>query len=186
MKSENAHANSDRPANALGCRLRDMTAGCTAGTGNGVGAQRSNGSGTGGRREPASSSFRTYPTARKSNPCCCASLWASPNSRRATISSGVVKFLAFGDNGYLNKVDNVVNFAFLTGSFPPDITNNARRKRAVKVGGGINVQQQLMPSLGFFLRASMCDGRYETVDYTEFDRRPRPKAATTRKSGSPP
>lgn len=83
---------------------------------------------------------------------------------------GVVKFLVYGDNGYLNKVDEVVDFAFLTGNFPPDITNNALRKRRVKLGGGVNVQQQIAPNLGFFLRASMADGRYETVDYTDVDR----------------
>ncbi|MGH6936456.1 MAG: carbohydrate porin [Methylocella sp.] len=83
---------------------------------------------------------------------------------------GVVKFLAYGDNGFLNNVDEVSNFAFLTGNFPPDIRNNALRKRRVKVGGGVNIQQRLMPGLGFFLRASMADGRYETVDYTDIDR----------------
>lgn len=83
---------------------------------------------------------------------------------------GVVKFLVYGDNGYLNKVDEVVDFSFLTGVFPPDVTNNALRKRRVKLGGGINIQQQLAPNLGFFLRASMADGRYETVDYTDIDR----------------
>ncbi len=40
----------------------------------------------------------------------------------------------------------------------------------MKMGGGINIKQQLMPNLGFFLRASMTDGRYETVDYTDVDR----------------
>ena len=40
----------------------------------------------------------------------------------------------------------------------------------MKTGGGINVKQQLAPHLGFFLRASMADGRYETVDYTDIDR----------------
>jgi high affinity Mn2+ porin len=83
---------------------------------------------------------------------------------------GVVKFLLFADNGYLNKVDEVVDIALATGKLPPDITNNDLRKRRVKFGGGINVQQQLMPGLGFFLRASMADGRYETVDYTDIDK----------------
>ena len=45
-----------------------------------------------------------------------------------------------------------------------------RACRAAKAGGGINVKQQIMPHLGFFLRASMADGRYETVDYTDVDR----------------
>jgi high affinity Mn2+ porin len=83
---------------------------------------------------------------------------------------GVVKFLIYGDDGYLNKVDNIVNFAFLTGNFPPDITNNALRKRRVKLGGHVNLQQQITPNLGFFLRAGMSDGSIETVDYTDVDR----------------
>ncbi|QGM97345.1 carbohydrate porin [Methylocystis parvus] len=81
---------------------------------------------------------------------------------------GAIKFLGFGDNGYLSKVGDDINFAFITGQFPP--TYDAARKRSVKVGGGINVKQQLMPHLGFFLRAGMSDGRYETVDYTDIDR----------------
>ncbi|WP_442755097.1 carbohydrate porin [Methylocystis sp. JAN1] len=81
---------------------------------------------------------------------------------------GALKLLGFGDNGYLSKMNDVVNYAFVTGQFPP--TYDSVRKRAVKVGGGINVKQQLMPHLGFFLRAGMSDGRYETVDYTDIDR----------------
>lgn len=81
---------------------------------------------------------------------------------------GAIKFLAYGDNGYLSKMDDVINYAYLTGEFPPTVDN--LRKRSVKMGGGINIKQQLMPNLGFFLRASMCDGRYETVDYTDVDR----------------
>lgn len=83
---------------------------------------------------------------------------------------GVVKFLAYADNGNLAKVQDVIDFAFLTGSFPPDVNNPWVRKRHVKVGGGINVQQQISKEIGYFLRASMCDGRFETVDYTDIDR----------------
>lgn len=81
---------------------------------------------------------------------------------------GAVKFLAYGDNGYLNKVENAVRYAFVTGEFPPTV--DSVRRRAVKMGGGINIKQQIMPNLGFFLRASMTDGRFETVDYTDIDR----------------
>lgn len=81
---------------------------------------------------------------------------------------GAIKFLAFGDNGYLSKIDDVIRYAYLTGQFPPSV--DTARGRAVKTGGGINVKQQLAPYLGFFLRASMADGRYETVDYTDIDR----------------
>lgn len=81
---------------------------------------------------------------------------------------GAIKFLAYGDNGYLSKMDDVINYAYLSGEFPPVV--DSIRRRSVKIGGGINIKQQLMPNLGFFLRASMADGRYETVDYTDVDR----------------
>ena len=81
---------------------------------------------------------------------------------------GAIKFLAYGDNGYLSKMDNVINYAYLSGEFPPVV--DSIRRRSVKMGGGINIKQQLMQNLGFFLRAGMCDGRYETVDYTDVDR----------------
>ncbi len=81
---------------------------------------------------------------------------------------GAVKFLAYGNNGYLTNVGEAVDYAFLTGDFPPRF--DSVRRRAVKLGGGVNVKQQLAPHLGFFLRAGMMDGRYETVDYTDVDR----------------
>ncbi|MBG0798630.1 carbohydrate porin [Methylocystis sp. L43] len=81
---------------------------------------------------------------------------------------GAIKFLVYGDNGYLSKIDNVIRYAYLAGDFPPRV--DTARGRAVKTGGGINIKQQIAPHLGFFLRASMADGRYETVDYTDIDR----------------
>lgn len=81
---------------------------------------------------------------------------------------GAVKFLAYGDNGRISKIDDVIRYAYLSGEFPPRV--DTARGRAVKTGGGINIRQQLAPHLGFFLRASMADGRYETVDYTDIDR----------------
>jgi len=81
---------------------------------------------------------------------------------------GAVKLLAYGDNGRISKIDDVIRYAYLSGEFPPRV--DTARGRAVKTGGGINIRQQLAPHLGFFLRASMADGRYETVDYTDIDR----------------
>jgi high affinity Mn2+ porin len=81
---------------------------------------------------------------------------------------GTIKFLAYGDNGYLSKMDEVVALAYATGDFPPRV--DALRRRRFKTGGGVNIQQQITPELGFFLRASMADGRYETVDFTDIDR----------------
>lgn len=81
---------------------------------------------------------------------------------------GAIKFLGFADNGNLANIDEVVRYAYATREFPPTV--DSIRRRAVKAGGGINVKQQIIPHLGFFLRASMADGRYETVDYTDIDR----------------
>ncbi|WP_246657097.1 carbohydrate porin [Methylocystis sp. B8] len=81
---------------------------------------------------------------------------------------GAIKFLAYGDNGYISKIDNVIRYAYLANDFPPRV--DTARGRAVKTGGGINIKQQIAPHLGFFLRASMTDGRYETVAYTDVDR----------------
>ncbi len=81
---------------------------------------------------------------------------------------GAIKFLVYGDNGYLSKIDDVIRYAYLAGDFPPRV--DTARGRAVKTGGGINIKQQIARHLGFFLRASMADGRYETVDYTDIDR----------------
>jgi high affinity Mn2+ porin len=81
---------------------------------------------------------------------------------------GALKFLFYGDNGYLSKYDEVTGLAYATGEFPPSIEN--LRRRRVKIGGGINLKQQIMPGLGFFMRASMFDGRIETVDYTDVQR----------------
>ncbi|HEY8261312.1 MAG TPA: carbohydrate porin [Methylosinus sp.] len=83
---------------------------------------------------------------------------------------GVIKFLAYGDNGYIAKVDDVVNYALLTGGLPPEVNLPWLRKRHLKVGGGVNIQQQISKEIGFFLRASMADGRFETVDFTDIDR----------------
>ncbi len=81
---------------------------------------------------------------------------------------GAIKFLAYGDNGRFGNVYDVVQNAIAAGDLPPQL--DALRRRHFKTGGGINIKQQLAQNLGFFLRAGMADGRYETVDYTDIDR----------------
>ncbi|OBS53317.1 porin [Methylosinus sp. 3S-1] len=83
---------------------------------------------------------------------------------------GVIKFLGYGDNGNFATVGDAVNYALLTGALPPDVNLPWLRRRHLKLGGGINVQQQISEEIGFFLRASMADGRFETVDFTDIDR----------------
>lgn len=82
--------------------------------------------------------------------------------------AGAIKFLLYGDNGLLSKSQDSIDYAFLTGDFPPRV--DSVRKRGMKTGGGVNIKQDLSEYAGFFLRASMADGRYEIVDYTDIDR----------------
>jgi high affinity Mn2+ porin len=50
----------------------------------------------------------------------------------------------------------------------PDISSV--RARRVKVGGGVNLEQQITPDIGLFARFSMDNGQYETFDFTDIDR----------------
>ena len=81
---------------------------------------------------------------------------------------GAIKFLVYGDNGRFAKYQDVINLALASGSLPPDVSS--LRQRHFKTGGGINIKQQIVENLGFFCRASIADGRYEIVDYTDVDR----------------
>lgn len=81
---------------------------------------------------------------------------------------GAIKFLAYGDNGRFAKFRDVINLALASSNLPPDVT--ALQQRHFKSGGGVNIKQQVVPNVGFFMRASMADGRYQTVDYIDNDR----------------
>ena len=80
---------------------------------------------------------------------------------------GKIKFLGYGDLAYLGKYDEAVALGLLTGN-TPDIT--ADRKKRFKAGAGLNIEQPLADDLGLFLRASMANGRYETMEFTEIER----------------
>jgi high affinity Mn2+ porin len=80
---------------------------------------------------------------------------------------GKIKFLGFGDLAYAGKWDEAINFGLLTGT-TPDVTQI--RKKRFKAGGGVNIEQPLTDDLGLFLRASIANGRYETLAFTEIER----------------
>jgi high affinity Mn2+ porin len=80
---------------------------------------------------------------------------------------GKVKFLAYANTGFMGKYDEAVYAGFVTGTTPD--TSQDRKKRT-NVGGGINVEQPVSDDLGFFLRVSTVNGRYETFDFTEIQR----------------
>jgi len=81
---------------------------------------------------------------------------------------GKIKFIAFLDSGHFANLGDVTTLALATGNLPPDPAT--LRPRNVKTGGGVNIEQQLTPWLGAFLRASIADGRYETVDFADIQR----------------
>ena len=80
---------------------------------------------------------------------------------------GKVKFLVYANTCFMGKYDEAVYAGFVTGTTPD--TSQDRKKRT-NVGGGINVEQPVSDDLGFFLRASTVNGRYETFDFTEIQR----------------
>ncbi|MGJ0507068.1 MAG: carbohydrate porin [Methylocystis sp.] len=81
---------------------------------------------------------------------------------------GALKLLAYGDNGRFAKFQDVINLALATGNLPPDVTT--LQQRHFKPGGGFNLKQRITNGVGFFMRGSMTDGRYQTVDYIDNDR----------------
>ena len=80
---------------------------------------------------------------------------------------GKIKLLGFANIGYMGKYEEALQIGYLTGT-TPDITQD--RKLRTKVGGGLNIEQPISEDLGFFLRASWADGRYETFDFTDIER----------------
>jgi high affinity Mn2+ porin len=80
---------------------------------------------------------------------------------------GKVKLLAYALTGFMGKYEDAVLNGFLTDT-TPDVTQN--RIKRTKVGGGINIEQPYSDTLGFFLRASMLNGRYETYEFTDIQR----------------
>ena len=81
---------------------------------------------------------------------------------------GSLKGLFFGDYGYLGLYDEAVTSAAGTGQ-PPDLAS-VRGSKHWKVGGGVNVQQEIAPYVGFFGRVSAMNGIVEEVDWAVIDR----------------
>jgi len=80
---------------------------------------------------------------------------------------GKLKFLFYASDGFMGSYNQAVAEAAALGVAPDISTVRARR---VKVGGGLNLEQQITPSIGLFARLSMATGQYETFEYTEVER----------------
>ncbi|HTJ89072.1 MAG TPA: carbohydrate porin [Acidocella sp.] len=85
-------------------------------------------------------------------------LWGQP---------GAVSVLYFLSRGMLGSYGDALALADETGTTPN--TANVRGERS-KGGFGINIQQQIIPGLGFFARASANNGGVEADEYTDISR----------------
>jgi high affinity Mn2+ porin len=84
-------------------------------------------------------------------------LWDQPGS---------VKFLFFANRANMGAYDAAVALAAETGTVP----NTALvRRYDTRPGGGVNLQQQIRPDFGLFLRASVNDGSQEAFDFTDIN-----------------
>jgi high affinity Mn2+ porin len=81
---------------------------------------------------------------------------------------GALKALVYADDGYMGAYADAVNAA--QGSVLPPNTALVRNQRHVKIGGGVNIAQEIAPNMGVFGRASFVNGSYEAYEFTEIDR----------------
>ena len=79
---------------------------------------------------------------------------------------GKIKLLGFATNAKMGAYADAVRWGTANGSTPD--TGQVRQYR-VRPGGAVNMEQQILPGLGAFLKASMNDGKYEEYDFTEIN-----------------
>jgi high affinity Mn2+ porin len=80
---------------------------------------------------------------------------------------GKLKFLFYASDGFMGSYNQAVAEAEALG-ITPDISSV--RARRIKVGGGLNLEQQITPSIGLFARLCMLNDQYESFDFTEVER----------------
>ena len=90
----------------------------------------------------------------------------SGRTPRNICQPGKVKLLGFAMNAKMGAYADAVRWG-ITNGVTPD-TSQVRQYR-VRPGGGVNIEQQIMPNLGAFFKASMNDGKYEEYDFTEIN-----------------
>ncbi|MEO8299223.1 MAG: carbohydrate porin [Burkholderiales bacterium] len=81
---------------------------------------------------------------------------------------GAWRVLAFHNRALMSRYADALQLASATASVP-DLAA-VRTTEHSKVGLGLNVEQQLSPTLGLFARAMWADGKTETYAFTEVDR----------------
>jgi high affinity Mn2+ porin len=81
---------------------------------------------------------------------------------------GSIKALVYADTGYMGAYADAIDAAIGTGQ--PPSTANVRYAKHAKVGGGLNIAQEVAPHVGVFARLSAMNGTYEAYEFTDVDR----------------
>lgn len=95
--------------------------------------------------------------------------WVGELERRYVIwdQPGKLAINGFLTRGRMGSFQDAIQLAALTGG-PADIS--AVRRYQSRAGIGLNLEQQLMPNVGFFARAGIADGNKEPYEFTDVDR----------------
>jgi high affinity Mn2+ porin len=95
--------------------------------------------------------------------------WVGEIERRYVIwdQPGKLAINGFLTRGRMGSFQDAIQLAALTGG-PADIT--AVRQYQSRGGIGLNLEQQLMPNVGLFVRAGIADGHKEPYEFTDVDR----------------
>jgi high affinity Mn2+ porin len=95
--------------------------------------------------------------------------WVGEIERRYAIfgQPGKIAITGFLTRGRMGSFQDAILLAGVTGG-PADIT--AVRSYTSRGGVGMNLEQQLVPNVGFFARAGFADGQREPYDFTDIDR----------------
>jgi high affinity Mn2+ porin len=81
---------------------------------------------------------------------------------------GAIKALFYGDYGFMGSYADAI--AAAAGTREPPSTASVRTARHWKLGGGINLYQEVAPHIGIFSRLSAMNGTYEAFEFTDVDR----------------
>jgi high affinity Mn2+ porin len=95
--------------------------------------------------------------------------WVGEIERRYSIwdQPGKLAITGFLTRGRMGSFEDAIQLAALTGG-PADIA--AVRKYQSRGGISMNLEQQLMPNVGLFVRAGIADGDKEPYEFTDVDR----------------
>jgi high affinity Mn2+ porin len=95
--------------------------------------------------------------------------WVGEIERRYVIweQPGKLAITGFLTRGRMGSFEDAIQLAALTGG-PADIA--AVRQYQSRGGVSMNLEQQLMPNVGFFVRAGIANGNIEPYEFTDIDR----------------